>query len=105
MATKTKAELMTEINQKNEEIKKLEEEIKVLEKYKQYKDMGDELKAMHTAYEVAGFTSDQAFTLLIETISLFVMLIVVNLLQYSNAHSPIVATVFPITTVSKFQHA
>lgn len=68
MATKTKAELMTEINQKNEEIKKLEEEIKVLEKYKQYKDMGDELKAMHTAYEVAGFTSDQAFTLLIETI-------------------------------------
>lgn len=68
MATKTKTELMEEIEQKNAEIKKLEEEIKMLEKYKQYKDMGDELKAMHTAYEVAGFNSDQAFTLLIETI-------------------------------------
>lgn len=68
MATKTRAELMTEIDQKNEEIKKLEEEIKMLEKYKQCKDMGDEFKAMYTAFEVAGFTSDQAFTLLIETL-------------------------------------
>ena len=64
MATKTKAELKEEIDQKNEEIKKLEEEIKLLEKYKQYKDMGDELKAMHTAFEVSGFSSDEAFDLL-----------------------------------------
>lgn len=68
MATKTKAELKEEIDQKNEEIKKLEEEIKLLEKYKQYKDMGDELKAMHTAFEVSGFSSEEAFTLLLECI-------------------------------------
>lgn len=64
MATKTKAELMEEIEQKNEEIKVLEKEVEMLEKYKQYKDMGDEMKAMHTALEVSGFSSEQAYDLL-----------------------------------------
>ena len=36
MAAKTKAELLEEIEQKNEEIKVLEKEVKNLEKYKQY---------------------------------------------------------------------
>ena len=64
MATKTKAELMAEIEQKNTEIKDLEKEIKMLEKYKSYKDIGDELKAMHTALEASGFNSEQAYDLL-----------------------------------------
>jgi lipid A disaccharide synthetase len=64
MATKTKAELLEEITQKNSEIENLKKEIAILDKYKQYKDMADEFKAMHTALEVSGFTSEQAFDLL-----------------------------------------
>ena len=64
MATKTKAELMAEIEQKNTEIEDLKKEIEILDKYKQYKDMADELKAMHTALEVSGFSSEEAFDLL-----------------------------------------
>ena len=70
MATKTKAELMTEIEQKNEEIKKLEEEIKNLERFKKYDDMAGELAAVQESYIKAGFDEAQAFTLLIKSIEL-----------------------------------
>ena len=64
MAAKTKAELLEEIEQKNEEIKVLEKEVKNLEKYKQYEDMANELKAIHSAFVNSGFDDDQAFELL-----------------------------------------
>lgn len=61
---KTKAELMELIDQKNEEIVELKEEVNKLEKYKQYDDMADEVKAIHDSFIHAGFTENQAFILL-----------------------------------------
>lgn len=63
MATKTKNELMEEIEKKNEEIRSLEEEVKRLERYKTYDDSAEELKAVMDSYIRAGFSEEQAFTL------------------------------------------
>jgi predicted nucleic acid-binding Zn-ribbon protein len=56
MANKTKAELM-------EEIKDLNERIKRLDRYKQYEDAADELAAMRDSFVNAGFTKTEAFTM------------------------------------------
>ena len=64
MARQTKEELMEIIEQKNEEIAGLNEEIKRLDRYKQYDDMADEFKALYDSFVRSGFTDDQAFVLL-----------------------------------------
>jgi hypothetical protein len=56
MANKTKAELM-------EEIKDLNERIKRLDRYKQYEDAADELAAIRESYINAGFDKAEAFEL------------------------------------------
>lgn len=60
---KTKDELMTELEAKENEIKELKEDLKKLEKYKQYEDMANEMKAMHDAFMNSGFSDEQAFAL------------------------------------------
>lgn len=61
MATKTKAELLEEIEVRNGEIKKLKKEIEKLDRYKQYEDAGDGLFAMRESFLKAGFTRAEAF--------------------------------------------
>jgi len=63
MSAKTKNELMEEIEKKNEEIRSLKEEAKRLEKYKTYDDSAEELKVVMDSYIRAGFSEEQAFTL------------------------------------------
>lgn len=63
MANKTKTELMEEINVRNKEIEKLNEEIKKLERYKVYQDSADELAAVRLSYIKAGFSEAEAFEL------------------------------------------
>lgn len=63
MSAKTKNELMEEIENKNEEIRSLEEEAKRLEKYKTYDNSAEELKGVMDSYIRAGFSEEQAFTL------------------------------------------
>lgn len=64
MATKTKNELLEEIEQKNTEIAELNEEIKKFDKYKQYDESADELRALFDSFVRTGFSDDQAFALL-----------------------------------------
>ena len=56
MANKTKTELM-------DEIKDLSERIKKLDRYKQYEDAADELAALRDSFVNAGFTKTEAFTM------------------------------------------
>lgn len=60
----TKAELIEEIEIAHNHIVEMEAQLKNLEKYKQYEEAADELKAMHTALMDSGFTNEQAFDLL-----------------------------------------
>lgn len=60
----TKAELIEEIKMAHEHICEMEDQIKNLERYKQYEDMANELKAMHTAFMNSGFSDEQAYDLL-----------------------------------------
>jgi hypothetical protein len=60
---KTKDELMTELEAKETEIKELKEDLKKLEKYKQYEDTANEIKALHDAFMNSGFSDEQAFAL------------------------------------------
>jgi len=53
---RTKEELL-------DEIKKLEGEVKRLERFKAYDDQAGELKGMYVSYMNAGFTKEQAFDL------------------------------------------
>lgn len=64
MATKTKNELLEEIEQKNTEIAELNEEIKKFDKYKQYDKSADELRALFDSFVRTGFSDDRAFALL-----------------------------------------
>ena len=52
------------IEEKQKEIDDLHKELARLEKYKQYDDTADELKAIHTSFVNAGFSDDQAFELM-----------------------------------------
>ncbi len=61
---RTKAELIEEIKYANEHIHEMEAQIKNLERYKQYEDMANEMKAMHTAFMNSGFSDDQAFDMM-----------------------------------------
>ena len=65
MATtrKTKDELMTELEAKETEIKELKEDLKKLEKYKQYEDMAGEIRALNEAFMNSGFSDEQAFAM------------------------------------------
>lgn len=60
---KTKDELMTELEVKETEIKELKEDLKKLEKYKQYEDMANEIRALHEAFMNSGFSDEQAFVM------------------------------------------
>ena len=60
----TKTELIEEIEAARTHIEAMEGQLKNLEKYKQYEEAADELKAMHTALMNSGFTNEQAFDLL-----------------------------------------
>ena len=63
------AELEEQIAQKNEEISGLREDIKRLEKYKQYDESAEEIKAVHDSFVNQGFTDQQAFEMTKNVIS------------------------------------
>lgn len=70
MATnKTKTMLLEEIEAKNEEIKALKEEVKRVERYKQYEESANEIAALRDSFINAGFTKDEANSLLIVTLT------------------------------------
>ena len=65
MATnKTKTMLLEEIEAKNEEIKLLKEEVKKVERYKQYEESANEIAALRDSFINAGFTKAEANDLL-----------------------------------------
>lgn len=61
MANKTKNELLEEIELKNNEIKELKNEVKKLERFKQYEDMTDEMGALRDSFVKSGFSKAEAF--------------------------------------------
>ena len=61
---KTKAMLQEEIEQLRQELSDKNKELAKLDKYKKFDDMGEELFVAMTAMINAGFTHDEAFTLL-----------------------------------------
>ena len=63
MANKTKAELMEEIKNKNDEIAALNEEIKKLDRYKAYQDCADEIAAVRLSFIKSGFSETESFEL------------------------------------------
>lgn len=69
MATKTKTELLEEIKTKNEEIQDLKNEVKKLERFKQYEAMTDEMAALRDSFVNSGFTKEEAFELVKNIIS------------------------------------
>ena len=60
----TKAELLKEIEFAHNHIREMEGRLERMDKYKQYEECADELKAMHTALMNSGFTNEQAYDLL-----------------------------------------
>lgn len=74
---KTKAMLEEELDQKRAEIEELKKELEKAEKYKQYDDAAGEMKAAYDSFVNAGFTEDQAFT------------IVMTMLQNAKAQQPV----------------
>lgn len=66
MATtkKTKEQLIEELEAAKNNIYELKKQLDNLERYKQYEDCADEIKAIHTAFMNSGFTNDQAFDLI-----------------------------------------
>jgi hypothetical protein len=69
---KTKAMLEEELEQKRTEIedlkKELENEIKKTEKYKQFEECADDLKALQNSFINSGFSEKQAFTMVLQII-------------------------------------
>lgn len=63
MPTKTKTELMKEIEAKNKEIKDLKKEVENLERYKVYETAANEVAAVRDSFVAAGFTKAEAFKL------------------------------------------
>lgn len=64
----TKTELIEEIEAARTHIQAMESQLKNLEKYRQYEEAADEIKAIHAALMNSGFTNEQAFDLLKTTI-------------------------------------
>lgn len=60
----TKEDLIREIEAAHNHIQEMEKRMRSLDKYNQYKEAGDEIKAMHVAFVDAGFSDDQAFELI-----------------------------------------
>lgn len=69
---KTKAMLEEELEQKRTEIedlkKELENEIKRTEKYKQFEECADDLKALQHSFINSGFSEKQAFMMVLQII-------------------------------------
>lgn len=61
MPTKTKTELLEEIEAKNKEIKDLKAEVDKLERYKKYEDMANEIAAMREAFINSGFSKSESY--------------------------------------------
>lgn len=61
MPTKTKTELLKEIEVKNAEIQNLKNEVEKLERFKQYENMTDEIAALRDSFVNSGFTKAEAF--------------------------------------------
>lgn len=61
MATKTKVELLEEIEVREAEIKGLKNEVKKLERFKQYENMTDELAILRDSFVNSGFSKAEAF--------------------------------------------
>lgn len=64
MPTKTREELLQEIEKKEKEITSLKSEVKRLEKYEQYNNAAGEIRAIYDSYILAGFSEKQAFKLI-----------------------------------------
>lgn len=60
----TKEDLLREIELAHAHIQEMEKRMRNLDKYNQYKEAGEEIKAMHVAFIDAGFSDDQAFELI-----------------------------------------
>lgn len=67
---KTKTQLIEELEAAKTNAAELKKQLDNMERYKQYEDCADEIKAMHTAFMNSGFTNEQAFDLIKHTISL-----------------------------------
>ena len=69
---KTKTMLEEELEQKRTEIedlkKELENEIKRSEKYKQFEECADDLKALRDSFINSGFSDKQAFMMVLQII-------------------------------------
>lgn len=61
---KTKTQLIEELEAAKAHATALKKQIDNLERYKQYEECADEIKAMHTAFMNSGFTDEQAFDLI-----------------------------------------
>lgn len=61
---KTKTQLIEELEATKAHAGELKKQIDNLERYKQYEECADEIKAMHTAFMNSGFTNEQAFELI-----------------------------------------
>jgi hypothetical protein len=61
MPTKTKTELLEEIEAKNKEIKDLKAEVDKLERYKKYEDMANEIATMREAFINSGFSKSESY--------------------------------------------
>lgn len=64
----TKEELLEQIKEKEMDISDLHAQIDKLEKYKQYEKSANEIKAMYDSFVNAGFSEDQAFTIMLKFI-------------------------------------
>lgn len=67
--SKTKAELLKEIDEKDKDISDLLDRIDRLEKYKQYEESAGEMKALYDSYILAGFNADQALKIILTMLS------------------------------------
>ena len=64
MEKKTKKELLELIKEKEKEVSELKEQAKKAEKYEQFDEAARDVKAMYDSIVNAGFSEDQAFTLI-----------------------------------------
>lgn len=67
--SKTKAELLKEIDEHEKNISDLLDQIDRLEKYKKYEECADEMKAIYDSFIHAGFSADQAFKLVLTALT------------------------------------
>lgn len=59
--TKTKTELLEEIEVREAEIRSLKDEVKKLERFKQYETMTDEMAVLRDSFVNSGFSKTEAF--------------------------------------------